>query len=347
MGPGPVHVKLTCGGAEKVLQPIMEYTVSVHDPSKTLDWWTSSAGNNVYDEVRFAPDWRVLHYRWTDAPEGPCKIDPMIPEAKRMFPWTDPAAGVASIPRAEQSPVVFGSFLALQRAGGTYALVSGADWKRRAEPYRHEGGSAKIADHRFDWRIETNRSGPPWISVLSEGFGRYVVLNGSTVDIKTQIHIRSQKKITFPDGPVVKLHYKQDPDCAGVCREGKSSDLTVLEYNVDNSSAKDEHGFLNMVATVFLDPKPHFVDSGFDAEMQFPTKFERSGIWVDGSFASGKNESARKENPAPGAVHTKGGQWYYLNYLISVTLKTTGKGLDATHWMYRAKLTPSMLYFTK
>jgi len=347
MGPGTVHIRLTCGGRQKVLVPLLDYAVPVHDPSRSLDWWTSTAGDNVYDHVRFANDWHVLHYRWEDAPEGPCTIDENLAgDPKRMLPWRDPAAGVAKIERTAGA-IPFGSFLAIQRAGGTYALVSGGNWKRRTNPVQEESGSAKIADHRFDWRIETGRT-PPWISVLSEGFGRYVVGKGSTVDNKTQIHILSQKKIFFPDDPVVKLHYKQDPDCAGVCRDGKTSDLTVLEYNVDNSDVKKEMGFLNAAATVYFSSTPHFRDSGYDGTLQFPEQFAKSGVWVEVTTGpSGGNKQGRSENPSPGTVHTKPGQPYYLNYLITSTMKTTGKGLDATHWMYRYKLTPSMLYVTK
>jgi hypothetical protein len=348
MGPGAVQIRLTCGGRQKVLAPIFDYTVPVHDPSRTLDWWTSSAGDNVYDHVRFASDWHVMHYRWEDAPEGPCTIDQTLAgEPKQMLPWRDPAAGVAKIARPDAGAIPFGSFLAIQRAGGTYALVSGGNWKRRPNPVQEESGSAKLADHRFDWRIETGHT-PPWISVLSEGFGRYVVAKGSTVDNKTQIHILSQKKVFFPDDSVVKLNYKQDPDCAGVCREGKTSDLTVLEYNVDNSDAKKEMGFLNAAATVYFSTTPHFRDNGYDGTLQFPEQFAHSGIWVEVTTGpSGGNKSGRKDNPPPGTVNTKPGQPYYLNYLITSTMKTTGKGIDATHWMYRYKLTPSMLYLTK
>lgn len=355
MGPGAVKIRVTCGGQQKVLDPVLEYTVPVHDPSRSLDWWTSSAGDNVYDEVRFARDWRVLHYRWAGAPQGPCTVDTVLPgEPRRSLPWTDPAAGVTQVAntQVDNTPVEkrvqrnFGSFLAVQRAGGTYALMTGGNWLRQRDAYQEEKGSAKIADHRFEWRIEADRF-VPWISLISEGFGRYVVLSGSTVDNKTQIHLLSRKKIRFPEGTPVKLHYKQDPDCLAVCRDGKNQDNMVLEYNVDNSDAKNESGYLNGAAAIFFSPKPHFVEKGFDAEMQWPTGASEAGLWVEGSFASRRNEHGLRENPPAGSFAPKASESYYLNYLITFSMKTTGKGIDSTHWMYRAKLSPKMVYLSQ
>src|SRR4029077_7278380 len=105
---------------------------------------------------------------------------------------------------------------------------------------------------------------------------------------------------------------------------------------------------LNAAATVYFSTTPHFRDSGYDGTLQFPEQFAKSGIWVEVTTGpSGGNKQGRQDNPPPGTVHTKSGQPYYLNYLITSTMKTTGKGIDATHWMCRYKLPPSMLYLTK
>ncbi|MCU1245160.1 MAG: hypothetical protein JWN02_1070 [Acidobacteria bacterium] len=168
-----------CGGRSQTLMPVMRYNVAVEDRSGSLDWWVSRSANLVYDEVHFGHEWTVNHYQ-LPAAVGPCKVNTTLPKRAGMLPWSQTGTEVVQVTTADKRTFPFGSFLAIQRAGGTYALASGS-WKRSGEPRRLQEGGGQRENVRWDWTITTDRSGgAPWASLLSEGDGEYKVSNFSS-----------------------------------------------------------------------------------------------------------------------------------------------------------------------
>ncbi|WP_217995068.1 hypothetical protein [Methylogaea oryzae] len=92
-----------------------------------LDWWTSSQNTLVFDEVHFAGEWRVFRYRQADWKPGLYSLDNPLPDKPFTIPVAamDLASGMATDAPPSDSVAVFGSFTAVERAGGCYALTSG------------------------------------------------------------------------------------------------------------------------------------------------------------------------------------------------------------------------------
>jgi hypothetical protein len=64
-------------------------------------------------------------------------VSPNLPKGG-VLPWVQPDRKVVTINGMEK-PFAFGSFLAIQRAGGAYALVSG-DWDGMTTPFFKKEG---------------------------------------------------------------------------------------------------------------------------------------------------------------------------------------------------------------
>jgi hypothetical protein len=121
--------------------------------SGPIDWWVSKSGNTEYDEVHFAADWRNYIYSIPAAKAGPCSVSPNLPKGC-VLPWVQPDRKVVEISGTEK-PFAFGSFIAIQHAGGTYALVSG-DWGGMTSPYfNKEGGRARDPGRPMDHRAQS------------------------------------------------------------------------------------------------------------------------------------------------------------------------------------------------
>jgi hypothetical protein len=81
-----------------------------------VDWWTSTAKSLTYDELHFSDRWKTFAYHVPDAKAGTYAIETHLPYR--------PQIRVQSVQVGKES-VPFGSFTAIERAGGGYALLSG------------------------------------------------------------------------------------------------------------------------------------------------------------------------------------------------------------------------------
>jgi hypothetical protein len=337
---------LSCGGKSQTVTPQMKYKVPVEDKEgPTLDWWVSRGGNQVYDEVHFANEWTVNLYQLPKAGVGPCTVNTTLPKGAGILPWSQSGTEVVQVTTADGRSFPFGSFLAIQRAGGTYALASG-NWKRRSEPHRLEDNKGQRENVRFDWTITTDRKGgAPWISLLNEGDGEWKLSTGSSrVHNHNQIYLYDDKKIFFPEGGKVQLYLLQHNDCAKVCRNNNGSETVVLDYDVWNNDTPGKNGWMKSQVAIFFEPR--FSDpQQLDPEIREHTNM---GIRVDGSYEKTGDEKTKTVSGDQSAVFTpRTDTGYYLQYLIDINMESEGRFTNKTHWMYRAKLTPSWLYLTK
>ncbi|MEO8383322.1 MAG: hypothetical protein ABI779_26940 [Acidobacteriota bacterium] len=85
-----------------------------------------------------------------------------------------------------------------------------------------------------------------------------------------------------------------------------------------------------------------------DKDTGLRTRASGKGIYIDGSYGDTKERRTKKvDGFQAGPVKTEPGSGYHLQYLIEFDLSTEGPGADATQFMFRGKITPALLYFTK
>ncbi|HKR66156.1 MAG TPA: hypothetical protein VJZ00_20670 [Thermoanaerobaculia bacterium] len=331
-----------CSGKSQTLTPALTYTVPVEDKYGPLDWWISREGNRVYDEARFSNEWRIYQYQFESAKVGPCKVQERLPKGG-MLAWVDPEVEVTQVQNGSQK-FASGSFIAVQRAGGTYALASGP-WIRRNDPWREDGGTATQKDVRFDWLIETNRA-VPWASMLHEGKGEWTFGKGSRVKNSLQIYFYNNKRIYFPEDEQMKLHLWQSHNCAKVCRS-RAIEEAVFDYDIENDDSSSGKGKLDAVVSVFF--APFVQDPSYGGRKHAKELGHTNGINIDGSYGStGDHKTKRVTGPLTGTFkRADRGLPNLLQYLIEYDLETEGRGVSATRWYIRAKLTPNQLFITR
>ncbi|HEV7764005.1 MAG TPA: hypothetical protein VGQ76_03285, partial [Thermoanaerobaculia bacterium] len=338
-------LELDCNGSSQSVTPVLRYTVPVEDrEGRTLDWWVSRSANAVYDEVHFANDWQITHYQLPQATVGPCKVKTTLPKRAGVLPWSQNATEVVQVTTQDGRSFPFGSFIAIQRAGGTYALASG-EWKRAGEPQKFEEGGGERKNVRWDWTITTNRNGAPWASIMNEGDGEWTVSKGSRIRNWNQIYLYADKKIYFPEGGKLTLYLLQHDDCAKVCRGNNNSDRMLMDYDVWNNDTQSKRGMMESSVAVFFSPHTN------DPNLLTPNIEKRAsgnGIYIDGNYdltGDQKTKTVSGDQSATFTPRTDTG--YYLQYLLDFDVVTEGRFTNKTHWVYRGKITPSWLYLKK
>jgi hypothetical protein len=336
-------LEVQCGAQKRRLSPALRYTLPVVAPDRTLDWWVADNADRVYNQVRFATEWTMVHYQMPEAPAGPCTVNATLPDRAGMLPWVESGSEVVAVGSGSDA-YTFGSFIAMQRAGGAYALASG-DWKSLGAPSRDESGDADRADQRFNWKIVTARKGGPLAGIWSSGRGKYVIGKSSRVVNHHQIYFHNTKRITFPEDPAVTLNLKQSTTCDDLC-DGPST--VVLEYDVANSDAKAQNGHLTANVAVFFDATTLPLDSPLVGKHDSGVLDFGNGVFVNGSYPwTGERKTYRTDGDKVGTVRTNPGTGYFLQYVVLFNLVTEGRGLDATSWNYKGRIAPAGLYLTK
>jgi hypothetical protein len=331
------------------VKPRFSYPVRVDGPNnlKTLDWWVSRAGNGVYDEVRFAQDWTVYHYYLPDAKKGACTVSQSLD--KGIIPWVQPGTEVMTVKRADGTDVDAGSFIAIQRAGGTYALASGSVWRRADQALEDNSnpGKATIKNAVSRSKIESSNGALARIGILNEGRGEMTAFtdDGGRVRKRQQMYLYNEKNFYFPQGGNLKLMMESIGDCLETCRGGSSSEHSTLDYDIWNGKGKKEKGKLDALVSVFFHTKTYDPKSISD---QIKFNVPNNGIVVNGSY-DWTNDNQRKTFPGfqNGTFKPDPNTAYKLQYLIDFDMVTEGTGWDATQWMYRARIAPYNLYIAK
>jgi len=339
-------IEVNCNGTSQTLKPVFKYSTQVAGPgtmfigpnSGPADWWVSRGRNGTYDEVRFANRWQVYHYSLPSAPAGRCTVGKQLPGGG-ILPWPGDGATVVNAEIKEKVWFRFGSFLAGQRAGGTYALVSGGNWYGSTQPnntFDGKGQREKVTD---EWFIEPNTPSGPWIGLLNKGRGEYKVGNTSSrIHNRQVISLTQTKKVYFPEDREVKLSFFPGACKAGhpVCNESVTT--VMLKYNIENNDTESKKGKLDAFLAVYFDP----------SDRPLTVKPSNAGVVVDGSYdKTGDRKELSISTPQHGLVKTDPNTGYHLVYLMYFDLETEGRGWDATEYMYRGLLAPGAMYLTK
>lgn len=329
-------LQVTCGGAAQTLQPVLTYAVpaagsGVHiigPDSGPVDWWVSTRNDGVYDEVRFASDWTNYIYSVPSAKAGPCSVS-----AKSALPWVKPNTKVVSVTPAEGAPFAFGSFSAIQRAGGTYALVSGP-WDGMSQPVHYQEGRGTVVNKADHWFVETKRPGGARIGLHRHARGEYTAdprRLSSRVHLVDKLAAGALKEIRFADSPRVKLHFGPGNCQGALCNDPGSN--SILAYDIENNDTETAKGTLDAYAAVTFD-----TDGGRSASQ---------GLRIDGSYGkTGDRKTLNVTGQQTAVMQVDPGKKYRLNYTIHFDLWTEGRFTNATEFWYRALLAPQGLYLT-
>jgi hypothetical protein len=334
-------ISLLCGGTRSVLQPVLSYNVAADTKyGPAIDWWTSRGRNGIYDEVHFASNWRIHHYNAEKKTLGACRIEQKLP-SNEMLPWTSDQGEIVNVTKNGTTfPVGF--FYALKRAGGTWAMASGQNWDIPASPETADSGVATKQETRFDWVISPAHHEGLWAAMLNMArvdhtVGKSIVNNNQEAKVTNRIYAYNRKPIFFPEGGTVKVRLSQHPSCEKMCRDGLTSELGILDYDIEHSPF--EKGKLTAVVAVFLDPKQG--KDNIDARA-------KNGIYIDASYGeTSDRKTHRTASEASGTARVTPGQAYHLQYYINFDLVTHSKRLDPTRYRFMGKVTPLLLFVTR
>lgn len=298
----------------------------------------SSQKNGVYDEVRFAKEWRGTMYRIPAKNVGPCVMSNTAPA---FMPYTDRETAIMDL-TIKGTTTKIGSAFAVQRAGGSYALTSG-EWAMEKQPqFKYEGG-AKQVQSRYDWTIEKGKYGVPFVSLMYDGKGAWQSFDDTHLHQRNVTHIYRRTPVKSPEGGTFKLVMVQSTDCAKVCRNNRGDEHVVMEYNIE--APKRDKAKMNAITGIYL-----YSVYGNANNDSFDDLRDRmaNGIRIDGSFGETNDRKEKKvEGDQTGTVTLQARQAYYLQDLAYWELWDATVGLDAVYYWYRSKITPVAVYLTK
>jgi hypothetical protein len=322
-------LQVTCGGSAQTLKPVLKYAVpaggggsfAIGPDSGDIDWWVSTQGNSVYDEVHFSPDWQNYIYNLPSAKAGPCSVSANLPKGGVM-PWVQPARNVTDVHVGEKT-FPFGSFIAIQRAGGTQALVSGK-WVGSSQPQTEETGKGSRKKVTTEWIAELDHNTGPYLGFYTKGRAEYTFLEGGRIRNKNRLYATLQKDIRFPDDRRLKLTFTPGGTCRGeLCSPSTS---TMFNYDIENNKGK-------------LDA---------NVSVMFRNDSRGSGIFINGSYGeTSDKKSAKFEGTQTAVVETDADKTYRLQYEINFDLETEGFGSNAADYMYRGWVAAAAMYLTK
>ena len=339
-------LEVQCGRATQTLKPVLTDDPPVAGNGQMLagpdsgvfDWWSSSKGNAVFDEVHFSDKWRIYHYSLPAAAAGPCTVAQNQPGV--YLPWVESGTKVVSITTLDKRSMPFGSFSAIQRAGGTYALMSGTKWEGSRRPATTEDGLAARKTAVYEWFIERDHPAGPRIGLLVKGRGEFnIYKQTSRIHNQDSIMVFQTKLIRFPDESPVKINFfpgscGRPQFCPNEVR------LPILSYDIENNDTEAKKGALDsLVAVSFRTPD--------ETTVLTPIYKENRGIVLNGSYGNtGDRKTLDLTGPQTGVFKPEPGKAYQLTYVVYFDLQTEGRGLNATEYMYRAVVAPGAVYLT-
>lgn len=232
----------------------------------SLDWWraTDAKKPGTYDEVRFAKQWRVLHYWTAEVSEKDARVtSPRLPYAEPFaIARIDLLTGKPTEAPLSGTVKLFGSFTAIERAGGGFALTSG-EWKTRIpEPVvKFDSHAVNLAGK--SQRAHSVAQGKPGLFFAAvELHGRLlhtfklVNVDRPTYRATRKAAVWTNKKIRYVPGGTLRLHI--DPIAGFVHLPDRKPDGTVEAwgYSDDYAPSTVAVGLKTTFQLGGINPKP-------------------------------------------------------------------------------------------
>ena len=180
------------------------------------DWWKASK-QGVYDQIHFSDQWKIYHYQVPSATAGTYSIDTWLPHRPQIS-VTNITLGTGNT----QTSVPFGSFTAIDRAGGGYALLSG-EWDHVKKDEIKWLGELKEGRNDFFIDAANMRAG-----MLYSGDLVWKAANAPKdqyIDVNKYSYARSKKLIKNPKGGELTLHANFGDTLQKVCGDIACADF--------------------------------------------------------------------------------------------------------------------------
>ena len=200
----------------KVLTPVGAVT-EVATSAGPVDWWKSTTSPQAYDEIRFSDRWKVYHYY----EPNDLTVQSGAHNTQTSLPYKPLYVTVKGVDEGSVKGL-FGSFTAIQRAGGGYAFLSG-DWTqlRSAPDPTYSGVWHKGFDDAFfdpkEMRAGIRFSGTLEWKLLHTGKDQHI-------ETIRQDYAVSKKKIRYADGGPLTLRVDFGDTYPALCPGGACAD---------------------------------------------------------------------------------------------------------------------------
>lgn len=181
-----------------------------------VDWWKITSRPGAYDEVHFARKWTIYHYR-IPVPVGTFSIDTPLPYRPQIS-----VENVTLGTGAALTTVPFGSFTAISRAGGGYALLSG-DWEHVAKDEIQSRGGLTEGWNEYFFDPANLRAG-----MLYSGELQWKAANAPEdqyIEVNRYSYARSRKHVRYPEGGELTLHGTFGDTYPKVCGDAVCADF--------------------------------------------------------------------------------------------------------------------------
>jgi len=222
-----------------------------------VDWWKATTAG-AYDQIHFSDQWKIYHYHVPSVAAGTYSIDTVLPHR--------PQITVANITLGKgdtETSVPFGSFTAIDRAGGGYAFLSGAWEHVTKDDIKWTGGLTEGWNDRY-FDAASLRAG-----MLYSGNLEWKAANAPKdqyIEVNKYSYARSKKHVKYPKGGELTLH-------------GSFGD-TIPKVCGDTACADFEHN--QVLSRLLLLSKPVFGGRSADVSV-------RAALVIDNDGAAGSN----------------------------------------------------------
>jgi hypothetical protein len=162
-----------------------------------VDWWKATSKALTYDELHFGDQWTVYHYHLPAVGVGSYAIDTPLPYRPQIA-VTPIELGTGD----SKTNVPFGSFAAIERAGGGYALLSGAWEHVTKDDIKWKGGLQEGWNERY-FDAANMRAG-----MLYSGSLEWQAKNAPDdqyIEVNKYSYARSTKRIRYATGGELTL----------------------------------------------------------------------------------------------------------------------------------------------
>lgn len=293
-----------------------------------FDWWTKGPKTWAYETVHFTREWLTYEIVKHDVKPGSYPIE-------TEFPWSngpvrvkriDLLTGRAATPESQDENVVeFGSFLAIARAGGAFAMMHDA-WLVSGSG----GGGTSTA---------------PTLSQFIDG--KVVYSRKSVVDFEPRVNdtdrsyvVDRRANVTFADGGKIQVHMKLSP--AGHLYPGYDPEAISADVPADGALIYSTDYRKPPVTTV--DAKIH-LETGLSFDRK---KGSESITWKVNKTPTRPTAGAVTHEPVMRKTFKfNNGEELVVRLTSQVDFSMPTSGFDATSYWFFTGIAPKEIYFTR